>query len=135
VGRVPRASYGAIGHRRKNSAWSDGAEFGLTLGFWLDGKRQHSHIPTPTGHRRVFPCRIAAPAIDNCTKVRIHVSFRSYILNFGYYREGKRVAEEEEDAPHDVKKVRLDGDEDVLMGSETELPTNKRMPYSIGSRR
>ena len=44
----------------------------LNTCFWLDGKRQHSHIPTPTGHRRVFPCCIAAPAIDDCTKVRNH---------------------------------------------------------------
>ncbi|KAI0251918.1 S-adenosyl-L-methionine-dependent methyltransferase [Lactifluus subvellereus] len=40
-------------------------------------------------------------------------------------REGKRVAEEAADVS-DVKKARLHGDEDVLVVSETELPTNKQ---------
>jgi hypothetical protein len=57
------------------------------------------------------------------------------MLKPGRYREGKRAAEVADVS--EVKKARLDDDEDVLMASVTELPTNKRMHYSIqfGQRR
>jgi hypothetical protein len=51
------------------------------------------------------------------------------IFNFGHYREGKRAAEEVADVT-EVKKARLEGDEDVLTASMAELPTNKRTHYS-----
>jgi hypothetical protein len=103
------------------------------LAFGFDSKRQHSYIPAPTGHRRIFHCRVAAPTIVSIAKVQDHLSSTLCILNFGHYREGKRAAEEVADVA-EVKKARLEGDEDVLIASTAELPTNKRTHYSRLSR-
>jgi multisite-specific tRNA:(cytosine-C5)-methyltransferase len=47
-------------------------------------------------------------------------------------REGKRTAEEVGEV-HDVKKARLESDEDVLMAPATEVPTNKGISRLVKS--
>ena len=51
--------------------------------------------------------------------------------NFGS-REGKRTVEEEAEEPN-VKKARLDGDDDVV-ASVTELPTSKCSSHLVQTR-
>lgn len=48
-------------------------------------------------------------------------------------REGKRAADEVADVS-EVKKARLDGDEDILMATATEISERRRMRHSKQSR-
>lgn len=118
--------------RLTRSHWPPAEELGLERWYvrlaeqcsLASNEKQYTHISAPTGHRRVFHCCNSAQAINSHTKVRVAYPSAPHACSIFGTREGKRAVEEAAEEPN-VKKVRLDSGEGVVMAPVTEPSTSK----------
>jgi multisite-specific tRNA:(cytosine-C5)-methyltransferase len=101
----------------------DRSSVGLTS---KDSIRIYPHLQDTGGFFIAVLRSIASPKYGSMTPSGMCAQIK-------HPREGKRAANEVADVS-EVKKARLDGDDDVLMAVATEISENRRMRHSKPSR-